>query len=178
MNNKDGLRKSKTDRRICPLFTAQQSIADLDRDGMVGSYFPDLYDWLRIGGGFAIVTHFLRTYAIPDELNPATKCQRAPETSSTVEAVERGTGNIEQEVTEAIESGCVGFRGDFVSSHFLDRLLTDRRLKLSRSRRDSMMRSLGYELHPALLNDRGRTNVVVTPDGTRPKLYCRTGSPR
>jgi hypothetical protein len=177
MNNKDGLRKSKTDRRICPLFTAQQSIADLDRDGMVGSYFPDLYDWLRIGGGFAVVTHFLRTYAIPDELNPATKCQRAPETSSTVEAVERGTGNIEQEVTEAIESGCVGFRGDFVSSHFLDRLLTDRRLKLSRSRRDSMMRSLGYELHPALLNDRGRTNVVVTPDGTRPKLYCRTGSP-
>lgn len=80
-------------------------------------------------------------------------------------------------MTEAIESGCVGFRGDFVSSHFLDRLLTDRRLKLSRSRRDSMMRSLGYELHPALLNDRGRTNVVVTPDGTRPKLYCRTGSP-
>lgn len=177
MNSKDGLRKSKTDRRICPLFTAQQSTADLERDGMVGNYFPALYDWLRVGGGFAVVTHYLRTYSIPEELNPATRCQRAPETSSTVEAVERGAGTIEQEVTEAIESELVGFKGGFVSSHFLDRLLTDRRLKLSRSRRDSMMRALGYELHPALLKDRGRTNTVVSPDGMRPKLYCRIGSP-
>jgi hypothetical protein len=142
---------------------------------MGGDYFPSLYGWLRDGGGFAVVTHYLRTYPIPDELNPATLCQNAPESSSTVEAVERGAGNIEQEVTEAIESGLVGFRGDFVSSHFLDKLLSDRRLHLARSKRDSLLKSLGYELHPAL-PDRGRVNVIVTPDGTRPKLYVRSGS--
>src|SRR6185437_1488528 len=127
-NHKDGLRKTSDDRRFAPFYTPQQTVADLTRDGLTGDYFFKFTNWLY-ADGFAIVSEFLHTYDIPDEFNPATKCQRAPLTSSTESAVTHGLGSLEQEILEAIEQGRPGFRGGWISSLQLDRLLGELNLK-------------------------------------------------
>lgn len=169
-NWKEGIPKSRTDRRWCVFYTAQQRPED-----MVG--VPDavsaLWDWLK-SGGFAHVTYYLRTYDIPDALNPATKCQRAPETSSTEEAIAHGAGPVEQEIIEAIHQGAIGFRGDFVSNHYLGELLERKRRPLSTQRRRSVMEALGFIPHPGLRE--GRAWNPVQPDGVRSLLYVKRGS--
>lgn len=176
-NHKNGLRKTRNDRRLCMLFCAQQTADDLIRDGLTPEYMTRLNHWLQHENGYAIVTHFLRTYQIPDEFNPAKGCNRAPITSSTDEAIEQSLGAAEQVVMEAIEDGTLpGFKGGWVSSVALDRLLKeagkDRSVPLNR-RRD-MMRTLGHDWHPALPG--GRTmNGTITDGGKRPRLYVAKG---
>lgn len=175
-NHKDAVRKTQNDRRICTLFSAQQQAGDLARDGMVGDYFPHLYDWLR-GDGYAIVSELLHTFPIPDDYNPATKCQRAPATSSTAEAIAASTGGIEQEIAEAIGQGLPGFCGGWISSIQLDRLLE--RLgagrRVTHSKRREMLHAMGYDWHPALHD--GRVNNLVLPDAGKPRLFVHKDSP-
>jgi hypothetical protein len=174
-NHKSGLRKTRNDRRLAPLFCAQQQVEDLERDGMAGDYMRDLYDW-ALAGGYAHVTHYLKTFAIPDDLNPAKGAQRAPKTSSTDAAIEAGRGRIEQEILEAIDAEELGFKGGWVSSNFVDKLLD--RIGANRAippnRRRDLLQSLGYDWHPALERDRGRTQNLVMPDGAKPRLFVRT----
>ena len=174
-NHKDAVPKTKNDRRYCPLFTAQQQEEDIRRDGMGGDYFPSFYAWLR-SGGFAHITHYLKNYAIPAELDPAGACHRAPLTSSTAEAIEASLGPVEQAVQEAVESGETGFRGGWVSSYWLGLLLDARRLrgKAPLNKWTDIMRGMGYVPHPALPS--GRTNNAVAPDGRKSKLWVRAGS--
>lgn len=175
-NHKDAVRKTLNDRRYCMLFSAQQQAEDLVRDGMIGEYFPQLYDWLK-ADGYAIVSELLHTFPIPDDFNPATKCQRAPTTSSTAEAIAASTEGIEQEIAEAIGQGLPGFCGGWVSSIQLDRLLE--RLGVGRrvthSKRREMLHVMGYEWHPALPD--GRVNNLVLPDGGKPRLFVHKDSP-
>lgn len=175
-NHKDGLRKTRNDRRVCVLYCAQQSADDLKRDGLGGPYFKKLFAWLR-AEGYAIISDLLHTYPIPDEFNPATSCKYAPVTSSTEEAITVNMGGIEQEIIEAIEQGLPGFAGGWVSSMALDRLLD--RLGRSRSiplgKRGEMLLAMGYELHPGLAG--GRVHNLVLPDAGKPRLYVRKDSP-
>ncbi len=165
-NHRDAVLKSKNDRRYAVFFTAQQSADDIRRDGMGGQFFPRLYDWLR-AGGYAHVAHFLMTYPIPADLNPATLCHRAPDTSSTVEAVEASTGAFESEIIEAVESDSVGFRGGWISSHALDRLMRERGFKLARARLGTILTELGY-------HQWGRSaRPIMREDGKRPVLWCK-----
>ena len=174
-NHKNAVRKTSNDRRFAIFYTAQQESVDIVRDGMGGSYFPDLYDWLKRRGGFAMVTHYLEHYDIPAQYNPATHCQRAPETTSTKEAVSASMGSVELEVMDAIEEGRQGFAGGWVSSKALDQLLknirADRTVPLGK-RRD-MMKQLGYDYHPALKD--GRVNNMIMIDGGKPRLYIKNG---
>lgn len=177
-NHKNALKKTRNDRRLAVLFCAQQSVDDLIRDGMDDStgYMSRLYHWLKHENGYAIVTHLLKNHQIPAEFNPATKCQRAPVTSSTAEAIEQSLGVAEQVVLEAIEDGTrPGFKGGWVSSVQLDRLLDDagKGRSVPVNRRRDMMRTLGYDWHPALPG--GRVNNPVMPDGARPRLYVAKG---
>jgi hypothetical protein len=168
-NHKDAVLKSKNDRRYAVFFTSQQSAEDLTRDGMDGGFFPALYQWLR-QDGYAYMAEWLATYAIPDALNPATMCHRAPETSTTAEAVAASTGTIEAEIAEAIESDTVGFRGGWISSHMLDRMLRDRGFKLSRPKIGSILNDLGYKQW-------GRAaRPIIREDAKRPVLWCRDGA--
>ena len=175
-NPKDGLRKTRNDRRYAIFFTAQQCAADLKRDGMHGDYFPKLYNWLN-NGGYAIVSEFLHTFPIPDELNPATQCQRAPLTSSTEEAIVAGQGGIEQEILEAIDQGLPGFCGGWISSMQLDHLLSrlGRGAVLPPNKRREILVALGYDWHPNLPG--GRVHNMVLPDGGKPRLFLKTDSP-
>lgn len=169
-NHRDAIKKTGNDRRFCVLFAAQQESADLERDGMGGDYFPALYRWLR-GDGYAIVSEFLHSYSIPARYNPAIDCQRAPVSSTTVEAISASQGNIEQEIIEAIEQGLPGFNGGFISSIYLEKLLE--RLGVLRRigpiKRKEMLESMGYKYHPALKD--GRVNNPVLPDNGKPRLF-------
>lgn len=174
-NKKGALRKSRNDRRLGCFYCAQQEKADLVRDGMTDGYFQRLYAWLR-NGGYEIVNELLSTYEIPEEFNPALG-HIAPITSSTDEAIEHGLGYAEQHVLQAIEQDEPGFRGGWVSSIAIDKLLD----KIGRSRsiapnmRRDLMKNLGYDWHPALTQ--GRLNSRVLPDNGKPRLYVLTNSP-
>ena len=175
-NHKDAVRKTRNDRRFCIFYTAQQSAEDVIRDGMGGNYFPNLYDWLK-ADGYAHVTDYLATYAIPDALNPAGACHRAPTTSSTEEAVTASMGGIEQEIMESIEQGRPGFAGGWVSSMAVERLLDGMRKAgaIPHNKRRELMQGLGYDWHPALAKTNGRVNNPIALDGGKPRLFIKDG---
>lgn len=171
-NHKDGLRKTHNDRRFAPFFTAQQEAGHLERDGMVGDYFTDLYNWLR-RDGYAIVADMLHNYKIPAEFNPAGQCHRAPTTSTTGEAILAGMGGVEAEILEAIESGRPGFSGGFVSGNKLAVLLKEigAQRRIPANKRRKLMQTIGYDWHPVLTN--GRLATKSSFDGSRTVLYVR-----
>jgi hypothetical protein len=169
-NHKDAIRMTDDNRGICIFFTAQQSVRDLKRYGMDGNYFPKLYRWLDTGG-YAIVTNYLQNYKIPDELNPASNCHRAPYTSSTMDAIAECKGTLEQEIEAAILEERVGFRKGWVSSYFLDILIKDLGgMRIPRNKRTEILDSMGYIRHPGFKH-RGQSSVAVSPDGQRSVLY-------
>lgn len=172
VNPKNAIPVDDDERRYAILFTAQQSAADIRRDGMGGDYFPNLIKWMK-AGGYAHIAHYLSTYPIPDHLNPATECHRAPRTTSTSEAITASLGMLEQEILEAIECGEMGFRGGVVSSIMLAKRFEKRNASHNRLR--DALHHLGYVKHPALPDGRV-TQVVHMPDNGRPRLFVRAGS--
>lgn len=181
-NHKDAVRKTRNDRRLAIFYTAQQSAEDVLRDGMGGTYMPDLYAWLKGTGkwaahgamhGYAIVADFLYSYPIDPEFNPAGNCQRAPKTSTTDEALDASMGSVELEVLEAIAQNTPGFRGGWISSMALDQVLVRTRNdgRIPRNARKALLEGMGYEWHPGL--DHGRVNNDVLPDGGKPRLFLK-----
>ena len=173
-NHKDAVRKTRRDRRFSIFYTAQQNDGDLERDGMDGDYFPELYKWLR-DDGYAIVANYLETYQIPDALNPATSCHRAPATSSIDEVIEASLGGIEQEILEAVAQGRPGFAGGWISSTALESLLKDMHSTRSipQNKRKQMLNDMGYYWHPKL--HKGRVNNHIAIDSGKPVLYLKKG---
>ncbi len=183
-NHRDGVPIDDDERRYAVFFTAQQRAEDLVRDGMDGNYFPDFYNWLYgreahaargENYGLAVCNDFLRTYAVEAEFNPAGGCVRAPRSSTYAEAVRGSLGSVEQEVMEQIEQNATGFAGGWVSSQYLNSLLTTLNLRIPRNKRPEMMRHLGYIYHPALQD--GRVNALILPDNSKPRLYIRSEHP-
>jgi hypothetical protein len=171
-NYKDAIQKTQEDRRFSVFYAAQQVLADFARDGLDGSYFPKLWDWAR-ADGWAIITNYLRTYAIAAEFNPAGGCNRAPDTSSTREALTESRTFVEQAIIEAIESDVVGFRGGWVGSLALDNFLKDNRINLAYNTRRNVLNRLGYSYHPGLPGGRATRSVLV--EGGKPRLYLARG---
>lgn len=174
-NHRDALRKTRDDRRFGIFYTAQQEKADLARDGMTGNYFPALYGWLR-NGGYEVVSELLHTYIIQDEYNPALG-HIAPTTRFTETAILESSSILEQEIKEAIEQGMNGFRGGWISSMALDLLLKQlsASTRLTRRKRQELLKALGYIPHPRLPD--GRVNNPVLPDGGKPRLFIHHLSP-
>jgi hypothetical protein len=181
-NHKDAVMVNNDGRRYAVFYTAQQSAKEILDAGMTPEYLADLWDWsngIRAYEGqipgWAIMNHFLRTYQIPDKYNPAKGCNRAPKTSSMVEAISISMGGIEQTIMEAVESGEPGFMGGFVSSTMLTDLLAGKgsRMSVSPHRQKEIMRALGYVTHPLLPN--GRVHNSVSPEGKKSILYIKEG---
>ena len=177
-NHRNALGPAIKGRRYCIFYTAQQDDKeqDLMRDGMTGDYFSKLYEWAK-NGGFAHVTHYLRTYALDAEFNPAGLCQRAPKSSTFLEAIEESRGVVELEILAAVSEERTGFIAPWISGQAVDKLLKDSNLdkRVPRNRRRELIESLGYERHPHLAD--GRTNNAVLPDACRTTLYVKKGSP-
>ncbi len=176
-NHKDAIQLTRGDRRYAIFYTAQQDPGDLIRDGMGGDYFDKLYNWLR-KDGYGIVHHFLDTYDIPDELNPAKGCQRAPNTSSTDQVLAVGVCAVGEEIQEAVAEERPGFRKDWISRTMLTKLIQTGRLKATPRKLRQILEGLEYMMHPALpRHGLGcRTNEVVEPDGCKSELWVRKGS--
>jgi hypothetical protein len=173
-NHKDAILKTDDDRRYAIFYTAQQAYGDLARDGLTESYFTTFWQWMN-SGGYANVAGYLQRYAIPDALNPATYCNRAPHTSSTDAAIQESRGVVEQEIIAAVEEGRPGFCGGWISSVRLTQLLTELRRNVAPRKRRALMESIGYVPHPALPN--GQVNTpIMQEEMKRPVLYVRRDS--
>lgn len=179
-NHKDAVIKTREDRRLACIFTAQQTYEDMQRDNLLGNYFPDLYNWLRGTGsyqgqtpGYHYITYYLQTYNIPDTLNPATDagglCHRAPETSSMYEAISHSLNSAEQLIQDATAEELPGFRGGFISSVKVAELLRNNHIKAARRRYPEMLRNLGYIKHPSLVD--GKASSRNNFDKARPRIY-------
>lgn len=169
-NHKDAVIKTRNDRRYAIIYTGQQTMDDRRRDGMVGDYFSKLWDWFRLGG-FAACADYFDKYPVTVNM-----LGDAPETSSTDEAIAQTMGGVEQEILEAVDEGRCGFAGGWISSFALDNLIEHIRAgrQIPPRKRGELLKTLGYEPHPALRN--GRCNNPVAVDGGRkPKLYIKQG---
>lgn len=164
-NYKDAVKKSPADRRYCVLYSAQQSKHDLERDGMSGPYFPELYRWAR-ADGFAYINHYLQNFNIPSHLNPADLCHRAPITSSTNEAIKISVASEAQEILEAIKENQVGFRGGWISSVAIDILFKRKNLKVPLNKRRLILEEIHY------LPVRRLNKASPVDGGKRPMLYA------
>lgn len=184
-NHIDGVPINPNERRYAPFITAQESEEDCYRDGMTSAYFSDIWDWLEGRNayahhgslyGFRVVNHYLQNYTPDPEFDPNQQATRRPKTSCFDRAVEAGRGGVEQEIMAAIDEERVGFAGGWVSSKFLDDLMTNSRVKVPRNKRKDLMQTLGYHWHPGL--EQGKATSVLQPDGIRSRLYVRMGTPQ
>lgn len=184
-NHRDAVPITEEDRRYAIFYTPQQHKADLARDGMTGSYFPDLYDWLYgrnayeelgVNYGFRVVNWWLRNVAtIEARYDVAGECQRAPRTTATAEAVVESRGLLEQDILLRASMGEPGFAGGWVSSSALDTLLNIQRVRLPHTKRLALMDGLGYQLHHAL--EGGLTHRGTGGQAGRTMLWLRAGHP-
>ena len=164
-NHRNGLHKTPEDRRICPLFCAQQTKEQRDADGLTAQWFASVYyPWLE-SGGYQHVAHYLHTAPIDPRYNPAGLCGEAPATSSTQVAIESSMTLLEEDILEFIETGASGFCGGFISATLLKRAADK---KISRLKVKEALERLGYD--PV-----GRTGRDVTPDSTRSIIYAKRG---
>ena len=168
-NYKDAVIKTRNDRRYCIIFCAQQSEADVYKAGMGGTYWPQMWDWARAGGFDAIATYLSR-YDIPEDLDPAGKCHRAPETTSTAEAITESYGKVEQFILEAINENEQGFRGGWVSSIMLGKLMDRHRIKITPRTLNQALETLGYTRLSTYYQGRSPKGVFEE-DTRRPSLY-------
>jgi hypothetical protein len=176
-NHKNAIRATLNDRRVCHLWCAQQTAQELEDAGMGTDYMSGIYDWLK-SGGYAIVADWLLSLPIPDEFGLQWFKGRAPRTSSFNKALAASLGQVEQEVMEAIERDETGFRGGWISSGALDKLLE--RIGKARfvppNKRREILTNIGYDWHPGLAATSGRVNNAVAPDGAKVKLFVKPGS--
>lgn len=165
-NHLDAVLKTRSDRRYCVFYTAQQSKQDLARDGMTSRYFDTLYDWLR-GDGAAAVADYLYNYPISVNLQG-----QAPDTSSTQLAIHSSQGVAEQLIEEAVDMEEYGFRGGMISTRCAQQWLSDHRKNLSPQAVSKLLVDLGYQRHPALDSSEGKAKI----DGITHRIYARFGS--
>jgi len=172
-NHKDAITKTKNDRRYAVFFCPQQSPEDLERDGLTEEWFVEFTGWLN-SGGYADIAGYLKQYQIKPERNPATNCVRAPRTSVTELVIAVSLGGVEQEIVDAIDQDLYGFRGGWISSWALGRLLDDKRLGRSASpnKRTALLADLGYTKNPWTPGGRS-SSPLVNEDDTKPVLYIR-----
>lgn len=163
-NHPDAVLKTANDRRYAVLYTAQQSMSHLHRDGMDRAYFSKIYDWLG-GDGHAAVAEYLATR--PITIDPL---DRAPNTTSTEAAIRQSLGVAEQLLVEAIEDCIPGFTPDMIDGTQARFHLQANGKTLSPRAIVESLGRLGYVKHPILKNGR------IMVDSQRLILYVRQGS--
>lgn len=176
-NHQNAVRKTIDDRRYMTLWCHQQAVADLERDGLTPSYFERLYSWAN-ADGYAIVAEYLHTLRIPPEFGLSWVMGRAPRTSSTDRAIDATRSPIEQEILAAVEEGALGFKGGWISTTYLRKLVERLQMtrEVQRNHFGPLLEGLGYIVHPALQSTDGQVHNQVMPDGARPKLFVKKDS--
>jgi hypothetical protein len=123
-NFKDAIPVNQNGRRYAIFYSALQSKQDCLAMGMDDRYFTNLFRWMRTGGS-EIVADYLLNYSIEKGDVPG----KAPDTSSTVEAMALSRSPIERAVADAIEDKLAGFRSGWISVQAVQRLLGERSIR-------------------------------------------------
>lgn len=141
-NYKDAIPIRKNGRRFAIIYSAIQSVDDLKLRGMDQGYFDRLYNWLEFGGGKEIVAEYLITYPLERGSIP----MRAPETSSTKEALRQSQGPIETLVLECASEAQKGFRNGWASTIAIDKEMRSRGMKhVAGTTISRILESMGYQ---------------------------------
>lgn len=168
-NHLDAVNKNTGDRRFCVLVTKQKTPDDINRDGMGGDYFKNLWHWLESEGGYAICAHFLKSYKIPDSLDFK---GRAPITSTTAAAIEASLSDAATTLRDAVES-VDGFCGGFIETGAATTRLQNKGLWGGPRKLAETLDALEYHRHPRLSGGDGR----LRRGKERLTLYVKRGSP-
>lgn len=143
-NYKDAIPINDDSRRYAVMYSAIQRGEDLDRLGMRGEYFANLYKWAR-NGGAEFVVHWLQRYEIPAELDAQIFAHRAPRTSSTAEAVEISRGWLEKLILESVDAGQNGFKNGWLAGAVVRKIAHDQERKtISKHAVAIAAQALGY----------------------------------
>lgn len=174
-NRAGAMGKAVEGRRYAVFYTAQQTAEDVKRD-MPNAYFVQLHQWLA-NGGHEIAINFLATMPLIDEFNPAGLAIDAPRTSSFEASKVAALGSVEQALMDAVAEGRAGFRGGFIGSHGIKAVLQELRKenRVAPNRRREVMKSLGYDWHPALVE--GRATRASKVDGCKEVIFVKLGHP-
>jgi len=172
-NNVDIIKKEDETRRFSFFMCAQQTHEEKIKSGLTNAYFYELAKW-RDNGGQQFFAYFLHHYKIEPEFDFTKGCCTAPDTSTTAQAIAENRCESELLIQEAIEAGRIGFKGGFISGTLLSRLFQEQQrhgITLPDRLRGKILKSLGYILHPQLIN--GRASRKVNPDGNQPALFVK-----
>ena len=136
-NFKDAIPINVDSRRYCILYTAQQSRADMVRDGLydpdgeTSVYFTNFINWLENENGYEIINNYLLNAPIRNEIYDPVKSRHvAPKTSSTEEAYLESLTGVERDIIDAVNEyteleyngqkvatqGAIGFRGGWIDT--------------------------------------------------------------
>ena len=111
-NWKDAIPVNKNGRRFSINYSVLQTAEQILAAGMHDQYFNGLFFWLEECGGLEAVAHYLLNYPIERGAIP----MRAPQTSSTKEALRQSQSPLEKMILDAVEDELPGFKGDYVST--------------------------------------------------------------
>jgi len=140
-NFKDAVPIHANGRRWSIFYSSIQNKQDLINLGMNDEYFIDFHRWLKQEDGYAIVTNWLLNYKIKEGDIP----QRAPETSSHREALRLSRSPAEIIIEEAVQDGVPGFRGGFVSSLAIVKIMKSADFRRPTSDTlEMMLKGMGY----------------------------------
>jgi hypothetical protein len=107
---------------------------------------------------------------MPEEFDPMRGAHRAPETSSTHEAISVSMGPIAQRIHEATLEGRVGFCNGWISLNMVKQIFT----KTSPQKLSQIIEEMGYRT-PVVFGDSGRPNHPTMADGVKSKLFLING---
>lgn len=179
-NHKDAIHITDYTRRFAILFCAQQEGSDLTKLDMQrgGRYFRQLFDWFYNKQGWGIVANFLREYQIAAEFNPATDADKAPMTTSFMEAVNESKSNPHLAIIECMTSGKPGTLKGWLSIQALRLILqSDYGMKPpSGKMMAKYLKAEGYVKHPALTNQGRATKPIFQENNNRSVIYVREDS--
>lgn len=161
-NYKDAIPITNNSRRFAIFYSPLQTKADLERAGMGSDYFVRMFGWLE-SDGYEIVADYLKRFEIPVHLDPAKLAQTAPITSSHNEALKESLGQYEQRIADAVEEGRQGFKGGWVSTFAVARLLGG---KVAPRTVAKAIENLGY------FKIGRASGAIMLEDMGKPTLYC------
>ena len=151
-NHEGGVPKVAGDRRFAIFHTASHVPND--------DYFRRLYGWAE-AGGFEHVAHYLST------LDIGQIPERAPDTSTTVQAMHESFGNAELAVLDAIEESRPGTLGGWLSGTAVRMAIEDATGKRPGPRMIAgVLKNLGYR-------EIMRASRTIIHEAGKPRLYAK-----
>lgn len=166
-NYKDAVPINRNSRRFAIFYSHFQSMDQLREWGLGDEYFKELYNWLTADGA-AIMYDWFMNYDIEYGDIP----MRAPDTSCLSEVIKHSMSPVERLVTESIEDGLPGFKGGWVSSTMVQRLMVERGLKsMAPATVDKIIEEMGF-------TNMGRATRIYMEESAklRPSLFHVDGS--